>query len=79
MFEKHCSKTYWPQCPLTACVIIAAIFKLTTFHSHYESSTHNQGCQSVFTKKVRPCLKKAKINQIAVLRHTGYAMPIKQA
>jgi len=51
--------------------------KLAAFHCHYESTTRNQGCQPVCTKTARPCLKKPKINQKAVLRHLNYTYNIK--
>ena len=43
----------WLQCPLTTCVIIAAITKLTAFRRHYESTTGDQVHQKIRTS-LRP-------------------------
>ena len=41
LFFTHVVTTCWPQCPLTTCVIIAAILKLTLCRRHYESTTRD--------------------------------------
>jgi len=53
-FEKHCSRTCWPQRPLTTCVIShhSINVQLASFCCHYESTTCDVGCQ----QKTRPCL-----------------------